>query len=84
VFKINIVKFLIIHVIIIFLDEFKEDYGLVMDFWNDNINFVTQKKWKMWTQKNAKIVFKLKLKNKHYQMKNLLVKCIDIFPIYIF
>jgi hypothetical protein len=37
----------------------------------------------MWTQKNAKVVFKLKLKNKHYQMKNLLVKCIDIFLIYI-
>jgi len=43
-----------------------------MDIWNKDITFVTQKKWKMWTQKNAKVVFKLKLKNKHYQMKNLL------------
>jgi hypothetical protein len=38
----------------------------------------------MWTQKNAKVVLKLKLKIKHYQMKNLLMKCIEIFLIYIF
>jgi hypothetical protein len=54
-----------------------------MDFWNNDITFVTQKKWKMWIQKNAKVIFKLKQKTKHYQMKNLLVKCIDIFFIYI-
>jgi hypothetical protein len=23
------------------LDEFKEDFGLVMDVWNDNIKFIT-------------------------------------------
>jgi hypothetical protein len=23
------------------LDEFLKDYGFVMDFWNDNITFVT-------------------------------------------
>ncbi len=51
-------------IIIKFLDEFKEDYGLVMDFWNDNIMFVTKKKWKMWIQKIVKIVSKYKLKNK--------------------
>ncbi len=54
-----------------------------MDFWNDTTTFVKQKKWKMWTQKNAKVIFELKLKNKHYQMKNLSVKCIEIFLIYI-
>jgi hypothetical protein len=26
------------------LDKFLKDYGLVMDFWNDNTRFVTQKK----------------------------------------
>jgi hypothetical protein len=25
------------------LDEFKEDYELIMDFWNENTTFVTQK-----------------------------------------
>jgi hypothetical protein len=35
-----------------------------MDFWNDNNTFITKKKWKMWTQKNVKVVSKLKLKNK--------------------
>jgi hypothetical protein len=35
-------------IIIKILDKFWEDYGLVMDFWNDNITFVKQKKWKMW------------------------------------
>jgi hypothetical protein len=31
-------------IVINFLDEFKEDYGLVMDFWNDNNMFVKQEK----------------------------------------
>jgi len=51
IFKINIVNFLIIHVVIDlmgivkkFLDEFLKDYGFVMDFRNDNNMFVTQKK----------------------------------------
>jgi hypothetical protein len=51
ILKINIIKFLIIHVIIAFngnhhkiLDEFKEDYGLITNFSNDNTTFVTPKK----------------------------------------
>jgi hypothetical protein len=35
-----------------------------MDFWNENITFVAQRKWKMWIQKNVNIVSKLKLKSK--------------------
>jgi hypothetical protein len=40
------------------LDEFLKDYGLVMDFWNKNIKLVTQKKWKIWIQKNVKVMWK--------------------------
>ncbi len=29
------------EIVIIFLDEFKKDYGLVMDFQNDNTMFFT-------------------------------------------
>jgi hypothetical protein len=28
-------------------DNVNFEYGLVMDFWNDNT--ITQRKWKMWT-----------------------------------
>jgi hypothetical protein len=57
-----------------------------MDFWNDNIMFITQRKWKTWIQKirqsSVKNCFK---KKKHDQMKNWLVKCIWNFPnMYIF
>jgi hypothetical protein len=30
-----------------------------MDFWNNNTTFVTQKKWKMWIQKNVKVMSNL-------------------------
>jgi len=35
-------------------------------------------------KKYIKVVSKLKLKIKHHQMKNRLMKCIEIFLIYIF
>jgi hypothetical protein len=41
-------------IVIIFLDEFKEYYGLVMDFWNDNFTFVTQKNEKVDLKKLSK------------------------------
>jgi len=49
-----------------------------MDFWNDNTMSITQKKWKMWIQKN---VNKNKIKN--HQMKHLLLKWIETFLIYL-
>ncbi len=33
-----------------------------MDFWNDNIMFVTYKKWKMWIQKICQSNVKRKIK----------------------
>ncbi len=89
ILQINIIKFLIIHVFIAFngnhhkfFDEFKEDYGFIMDFWNDNIMFVTPKKWKMWTPKRcqSKANFIIFL---NHQMTNFLMKCVQI-SIYIF
>jgi hypothetical protein len=38
----------------------------------------------MWTQKKCQNNIKIKIKIKHHQMKNLLVKCIETFLIYIF
>jgi hypothetical protein len=52
----------IMGIVIKFLDEFKEDYGLVIDIWNDNITFVAQKKWKMWTQKICQSSVKINIK----------------------
>jgi hypothetical protein len=46
--------------------------------------FVTYKTWKMWTQKICQSNVKIKIKTKHHQMKNLLVKCIETFLIYMF
>ncbi len=36
--------------IIKIMDEFYEKGAFIVDFWNDDIMFVTNKKWKMWTQ----------------------------------
>jgi hypothetical protein len=55
-----------------------------MNFWNDNTTLVTQRKWKMWIQKVNQSSVNINLKIKHNQMKNELVKCIEIFLIYIF
>jgi hypothetical protein len=33
------------------MDNFKNRNELIMNFWNDDITFVTQSNWKMWTQK---------------------------------
>jgi hypothetical protein len=35
-----------------------------MDFWNDDIAFIMQKKWKMWTQKVCHNITKMKWNNK--------------------
>jgi hypothetical protein len=35
-----------------------------MDFWNDNTTYVTQRKWKMWIQKNVKVISNFSLKKK--------------------
>jgi hypothetical protein len=35
-----------------------------MDIWNDNIMFVTYKKWKMWIQKICQSNVKIKIKKK--------------------
>ncbi len=43
------------------MDEFSNG-GLMMDFWNENIVFVTQIEWKMWTQKVCHTNAKLKIK----------------------
>jgi len=40
------------------MDEFYEKNGLIMDFWNDDIMFVTNRKWKMCTQKNVIVISK--------------------------
>jgi hypothetical protein len=53
-----------------------------MDFWNDNTMFVAQMK-NVDSKKSQNIVKKIK-KIKHHQMKNLLVKCIENFLIYIY
>jgi hypothetical protein len=46
------------------MDEFSEKNGLIVGFWNDDIMFVTHRKWKLWIQKNVIVISKLKLKNR--------------------
>jgi hypothetical protein len=67
IFNSNIIIWKIIHVAIDFNDnhifkmvEFKENCRLIMNYWNDDIAFVTQTKWKMWIPKNVKVMSKLK------------------------
>jgi hypothetical protein len=59
IFKINIFNFLIVDIFIKFNGNHHKIFGSIlkrlwtsiMDFWNDNTTFVTQRKWKLWTQK---------------------------------
>jgi len=44
------------------MDEFWEKNGLIVDFWNDDIMFVTHTQQKMWTQKICHT--NIKIKNK--------------------
>ncbi len=46
------------------MDEFQEKNRFTVDFWNDNNMFVTQKNWKLWTQKICHSNIKIKIKNK--------------------
>jgi hypothetical protein len=46
------------RIIINFLDEFQEDYELVMDFWNDNIIFSQKKNEIFGFKKYVKIMSK--------------------------
>jgi hypothetical protein len=56
-----------------------------MNFWNDNITFITQMKWKMWIQKNVKVVSNWKLKNKASSNEEFISEMQWNFPnIYIF
>jgi hypothetical protein len=61
------------------MDEFLKKIGLIVDFWIDDNMFVTHKKWKMWIQKNVIVILKQKIG--HHKMNNLIVRCIEIFPI---
>jgi hypothetical protein len=67
--NIKIFNFFIIHVAIDFteilikiMDEFKKKNGLIVAFWNDDIMFVTHRKWKMWIQKICHSNVKIKIK----------------------
>jgi hypothetical protein len=90
--NIKIYNFFIIHVAIGFsenftknMDEFFLKNGFIVDFWNDDTMFVTHKKKKLWTQKICHN--NIKIKNKkigHHKMNKSIVRCIDIFPIYIY
>jgi hypothetical protein len=55
-----------------------------MDFWNDDIKFVTQIEWKKWIQKacHNNVIWNKNHKINHHQIRNLKIKCIEIFPIY--
>jgi len=56
-----------------------------MDFWNDNITFVTQRKWKMWTQKIHQNSVNFFFKNKASSNEELISEMYWNFPnIYIF
>jgi hypothetical protein len=45
-------------IIINCLDEFQEDYGLVMDFWNDDIIFSHKKNENFGLKKYVKVISK--------------------------
>jgi hypothetical protein len=66
--NIKIFNFFIIDVAINFSENLTKNYGqvfflnrFIVDFWNDDIMFVTHRKWKMGTQKNVIVVSKLEL-----------------------
>jgi hypothetical protein len=56
--------------------------GLIINFWNDDIMFVTYKKWKMWIQKIYHI--NVRKKREHHEVKSLKIRCVGIFPILFF
>ncbi len=90
IFKISIIKFLIIHVVIDFNGNHHKKVGwIVKRLWIHNGLLKSQhyacRTWKMKIV-DSKNTSKLcqKIKNKSSQIKNWLMKCIDIFLIYIF
>jgi hypothetical protein len=52
------------------MDEFKENNGFIMDSWNDDIAFIMQEKWKMWTQIISSCCKNENEKLSHHQMRN--------------
>jgi len=68
IFNVDIVYFLIIHVVYS-NENYNKSYEwitknneFIMEFWNDDIVFVTQRKWKMWIQKVCHNNVKIKIK----------------------
>jgi hypothetical protein len=51
-----------------------------MDFWNDNTTFVTQKKWRMWTQEKCQSSVKIKIKNIVSSNEKFIIKVHWNFP----
>jgi hypothetical protein len=62
------------------LDEFEEDYGFVIDFWNDNIMLVIEKMKKCGFKKYIKVVSKWKIKNKASSNEKLISEVHWKFP----
>jgi len=69
----------LVRILLKFMDEFLKKNWLIVDFWNDDIMFVTHTKWKMWTQKLCHNNIKIKIG--HHKMNNLIIRCIEIFLI---
>jgi hypothetical protein len=63
------------------MDEFWENNGLIVDFWNDEAMFVTHIKWKCALKKYVIVISKLKWIKNHHKMNNLIVRCIENFSI---
>jgi len=49
-------------ILIKIMDEFYKKIGLIVHFWNDDIMFVTNWKWKMWIQNRCHSTIKIKIK----------------------
>jgi hypothetical protein len=58
-------SYTLMGIIIKNLDEFEENDGFIMDFWHENVTFVTQRKWEMWTQKIHQSSVKIKIRKQN-------------------
>jgi hypothetical protein len=82
ILNINIVNFLIIHVVINFnygncinvCGWFLRKKRLIMDFWTMALGLSQKESWKMWTKKKCHSSVKILNKIGHHQLENLRLK----------
>jgi hypothetical protein len=50
-FKLFMLQWKLLGIVLKNIDEYQENSGLITNFWTNDIKFIVDIKWKTWTQK---------------------------------